>query len=334
MYILIAILVFGFLIFIHELGHYIAARLCHVHIHEFSIGMGPKLVWYTSKKTGIVYALRMFPIGGFVSMLGENPDEDDNRPRPETMPDGAPFDPSTSLSAKPAWQRFIVNVAGASMNLLLGFLVMAILTVFSTLGTNHVNGFYRDKDTPDQPSISETQGLMRGDEILAVNGEKVHIPDELFYEMTMQGTEPMDLLVRRGDDTLHITLTLPTEVDEQSGIKYAVPDFFVTPIEHKTVGVVAKQAFYKCVWVVEMIWESLFDLVSGKYTVDALSGPVGTAGAISDAAKDGWETFALMVVVISVNLGIFNLLPLPALDGGHLLLILIEMVTRKKVSPK
>lgn len=330
LYILIAILVFGFLILIHEFGHYITARLCGVHIHEFAIGMGPKLVWYTSKKTGIVYSLRMFPIGGFVSMLGENPDADDERPRPLAMPDGTDFDPSRSLANKPAWQRFIVNAAGATMNLLLGFTIMAILAATLNLGSTVVAEFY----TPEGVEIttsSQEQGLMVGDEILKVNGKRVYIAEQLMYRILHDGDEPVVLTLQRGDEIKDITLTFATFTE--SGVVVGQPDFKVF-VEEKTVGTVIKHAFHKSVYVVGMIWESMYDMVTGKYTVEAMSGPVGVAGAISDAAKAGWENLLLIAAIISINLGLFNLLPFPALDGGHLLFILIEMCTGKKVPAK
>lgn len=329
LYILIAILVFGFLILIHEFGHYITARLCGVHIHEFAIGMGPKLVWYTSKKTGIVYSLRMFPIGGFVSMLGENPDEDDNRPRPETLPDGAELDPSRSLANKPAWQRFIVNAAGASMNLLFGFLIMAILAVSTPIGGTTVGAFDTTETNP--VASSQSQGLAVGDEIVAVNGKKVHIAEQLFYRIMHDGDKPVELTVKRGEETFTLTVTFSTM--EESGITMGEADFRVRA-EKKTVGTVVKHAFYKSVYVVGMIWESMFDLFTGKYSMDAMSGPVGVAGAISEAAQNGLYSLAMITVVISINLGLFNLLPFPALDGGHLFFILIEMVTGKKVPAK
>ena len=329
LYILIAILVFGFLILIHEFGHYITARMCGVQIHEFAIGMGPKLVWYTSKKTGIVYSIRMFPIGGFVSMLGENPDADDARPHPETMPDGSDFDPSRSLANKPAWQRFIVNAAGATMNLLFGFLVMGILAAATPIGSTVVGQFLTD--LPEGAVSSQTQGLALGDKIIAVNGKKVHIAEQLYYRIMHDGVEPLRLTVIRDGQKMEIPVTFSTTVE--SGITVAKADFRLMA-ERKTIGTVAKHGFYKSVYAVGMIWESMLDMVTGKYTVEAMSGPVGVAGAISDAAKDGLGTLAVVAVIISINLGIFNLLPFPALDGGHLLFIVVEMITGKKVPAK
>ena len=316
LYILIALLVFGFLILIHEFGHYLTARIFGVKIHEFAIGMGPKLVWYQSKKTDIVYSLRLFPIGGYVSMLGENEEAEGE-------------DSERSLANKPAWQRLIVNAAGAVMNLLFGFILMAILTTQMDLGTTTISAF---KEPENGTASSADAGLAVGDTILRVNGKKVHIADQLLYRIMHDGTEPVELLVRRGDQELTLTVTFPTIAE--SGQVFGDADFMVYAEADHGFATTAKHAFHKSVYTVGMIWESLFDLLTGRYTVEAVTGPVGTTAVISDMAKTG-GAFAVfyVMVVISINLGIFNLLPLPALDGGHIFLILIEMVTRRKVPP-
>lgn len=317
MYILIAILVFGFLILIHEFGHYLTARIFGVKIHEFAIGMGPKLVWYQSKKTDIVYSLRLFPIGGFVSMLGENEEEE-----------GA--DSERSLAAKPAWQRLIVNAAGAAMNLLFGFLLMGILTFKMDLGTTTIAYF---NEVPEGTLSSADSGLMAGDTVLRVNGKRVRIADQLLYRIMHDGTEPVEVVVLRGTEEITLTVTFPRF--EESGQVFGDADFVVYAEAQRNFGTIMRHAFHKSVYMVNMIWESLFDLVTGRYTFEAVSGPVGTTTVISDMAKTGGAFAVLYVtVIISINLGIFNLLPLPALDGGHILLILIEMVTRRKVPPK
>ena len=343
MTVVIAILVFGLLIFIHELGHYIAARIFHVRIYEFAIGMGPKLLWYESKKTGIVYALRMIPFGGFVSMEGElSPDEsaEDGAPTPSpaegesadsgTLPVAARDPRLGPLAAKPAWQRLIVHAAGALQNLVFGFLICVILTATMNVGGTVIGQF-----TPVEgggPS-SEEQGLMKGDEVLKVGSRRVHISEDLYYEIMHQGgtDEPLSITVRRGEEILTFDIVFPTQ--EESGETFGVIDFRPYA-EEKNFGVVVKQSFYKSKYLVTMIWDSLIDLITGRYSLKAVSGPVGTATVISNAAKSGFNTLLLLTALISVNLGIFNLLPLPALDGGHLLYTLIELISRRRLPPK
>lgn len=313
--VVIALLVFGFLIFIHEFGHYIFARIFKVKINEFSIGMGPKLIWYDSKKTGIRYAISMLPIGGYVAMAGEDDESDD--------PD--------SFDKKPSWQRFIITFAGAAVNLIAGFIATAILITMSPIGNTTVAKFVEGEEYGFEIS-SEDSGLMVGDRIVAVDGKKVSIPDELSYEIMRRGTHPLDITVIRDG----VEMTIPDVVFPgmtEEGQSFGVMDFKVHRIE-KNIGNVLSQSFQKSFLTVRMCWESIYDLITGRYTFAAVSGPVGISSAIGDAAKMGFASLLSIVALISINLGFMNLLPIPALDGGRLITILVEMITKKKLPKK
>ena len=313
--VVIALLVFGFLIFIHEFGHYIFARIFKVKINEFSIGMGPKLVWYDSKKTGIRYAISMLPIGGYVAMAGEDDESDD--------PD--------SFDKKPAWQRFIITFAGAAVNLIAGFIATAILVTMSPIGNTTVAKFVDGEEYGFEIS-SEGSGLMVGDRIIAVDGKKINIPDELSYEIMRRGIKPIDITVIR--DGVEVTIpdvVFPGMTEE--GQSFGVMDFKVSRIE-KNIGNVLSQSLQKSFLTVRMCWESIYDLITGRYTFAAVSGPVGISSAIGDAAKMGFASLLSIVALISINLGFMNLLPIPALDGGRLITILVEMITKKKLPKK
>ncbi len=313
--VLIAILVFGFLIFIHEFGHYIFARIFKVTINEFSIGMGPKLVWYDSKKTGIRYALSMIPIGGYVAMAGE---------------DGESEDPN-SFDKKPAWQRFIITVAGAAVNIIAGFLAMIILTSMIKLYGTTVNRFYTPEESGSEISSSVT-GLMEGDTVLAVNGNGVSIYDEMSYEIMRHGNKPVTLTVLRGGEVITLTgVVFP--VSEESGQSFGMTDFVPTLME-RDLGSILRFSWHKSVLIVRMCWESIIDLLTGRYTLAAVSGPVGISEAIGNAARAGIHSLLYITVLISINLGVMNLLPIPALDGGRMITILFEMITRKRIPPK
>jgi regulator of sigma E protease len=342
LYILIAILIFGALILVHEFGHYLTARLFHVEIHEFAIGMGPKLISYRSKKTGILYSIRMLPFGGFVSMAGELSDgEAAKMPENPYAHEAIPHTPEegdepyiankgNTLISRPAWQRLIVHVAGAAMNIILALVLMAILVCFMPLGSTTVGEFIPQSESGYAVSSADS-GLAVGDTILSVNGERVYISDQLIYQITRLGNtgEPLELCVRhRNGEVETLSVVFPTY--EESGQTFGAFDFKVYR-ERASFGTVVKHAFFKSVYVVEMIWESLFDLITGRYTIDAVSGPVGTAGAITTAAKSGAITLLYLTVIISMNLGIFNLLPIPPLDGGHVVYTLWEIVTRRRV---
>ena len=307
--ILLAILMFGFLIFIHEFGHFTAARAFHVTIREFAIGMGPKLVSRVSEKSGIRYSLRALPIGGFVSMVGE--DEESSDP-------GA-------LCRKPVWQRMIITAAGAATNLVFGFLVMSILVIGTeTMGGTTVAEFF-------DGSTSQTCGLMEGDTIVKVGKTRVHIATDLVYTIMHDAKDPVDLTVIRDGKTVVIPDVRFPQYTE-AGHVYGDRDFYVYAVE-KTAGEVAKQAFWQSANTVTMIWESIADMIGGEYTVKDMSGPVGVTEAISEAAEAGAYNFAYMFVFISVNLGMMNLLPLPALDGGRLFFQIIECIRRKPLNP-
>lgn len=308
--ILIAIFIFGLLIFIHECGHYLTARWFHVTIREFSIGMGPKLFSRTSKKTGIAYSMRLIPMGGFVSMEGED----------EESPDPNAF------HKKPVWQRIIITAAGAFMNIVIGMIVMAILvSTQKTLPSNTISQF---QDTEEM--VSYNAGLRVGDTITAVDGVRVHIANEMLYEIMRRGVEPVDITVdRNGESITFKDIQLPTFVE--SGVKFGNVDFYVAA-EQRTPLVIAKHAFYRSFSTIKMIWESLYDLLRGRYGMEAVSGPVGVTEALGEAAEEGFSDLIYITVVISMNLGIMNLLPLPALDGGRLLFQLIELLRRKPIN--
>ena len=327
--IIIAILVFGFLILIHELGHYLAARIFKVRIEEFSIGMGPRLAWFISKKTGIKYSLAMLPIGGFVSMPGENGEDEEFANDPNTF------------GKKPAWQRFIITAAGAAVNLLFGFVFMLVLACMIPIVYTTVSGFHSQEKmesayTADGSELvyhsSEAAGIKVGDVIISIDGKRVRIADELNYEIMRRGNKPVDVVIERAGELI----TLPDVTFSQGknmGQSFGVMDFTVSPATKNPISVVGYSAA-KSALTVRMCWESVIDLITGRFTFAAVSGPVGISEAIGNAAAAGFQSLLSLVVLISINLGLMNLLPIPALDGGRLITILIEMITKKKLPPK
>ena len=333
--VIVSILTFGFLIFIHEFGHYIFARIFGVKIMEFSIGMGPKLLWYDSKKTGIRYSLAMFPIGGYVAMAGEygndpnvNLNEENEFEPPYVAMADASDDPN-AFHKKPAWQRLIVTVAGAAINIIAGVLVFFLLATMIPIGSTRIHSF-----VPVEGSSvsSEQSGLRPEDVILRVNGKRVHIVDELAYEIMRKGHEPIDLVVLRDGEEIPLEDVVFPSATEQEQV-FGSMDFKVYR-EEKTFGSVLSYTFSKSVLIVRMCWESIFDLITGRYTFAAVSGPVGISSALGDAAAAGVAQLLSLVGLISINLGVMNLLPLPALDGGRMITTLFEMITRKKIPLK
>jgi len=322
------VLVFGLLIFIHELGHFLTARLFKVGVNEFSLGMGPALFSKTSKKSGIKYSLRLLPIGGYVSMVGEDRLE-------------AQDDASVALCKKPAWQRFIVMAAGATMNLVLGFIIMAVMVTqqerfFGTtidFFVSQENGVYVRRD-----DNSWGYGLHIGDKIEKIGNEPVRIYDDLSFEIMRVGAEPTDVtVIRDGKRTVVQDVVFPTFTDR--GMVFADSSFIMPKQIEKNALTVLQQTFMQTYSTVRMIYETLFDTISGRYGLAAVSGPVGVVETVNDTVaqtQEGYRLRAIMylVMVLTINLGIMNLLPFPALDGGRIFFIFIELLRGKPVKPE
>ena len=317
--VLIAILVFGFLIFVHELGHFLAARAFGVKVYEFSIGMGPKLVWYDSKRSGIRYKLCMLPFGGYVSMAAEGEDE------------SAPSNDPRSITNQKPWKRFIVMAAGGIVNLVVGFLLMFAVVLGSVMGSTTVAGF------PDELKVenaSTEEIFLVGDVIKEIDGKRVHTMMEMDYEIMRRGVEPIEVVVLRdtnGDGVLEeiaLSVTFPTET--ASGQTVGTRDFQVYSKE-KNFGSVLSDTWWRGACTVRMVWESLFDLATGRYGVEAVSGPIGITETVSETVSYGIFPVLYLISLISINLGVVNLFPIPALDGGRLVFVLIEMIFRKPV---
>lgn len=312
--VLIAICVFSLLIFVHELGHYLAARAFGVKIYAFSIGMGPKLVWFDSKKTGIRYQLCMLPFGGYVSMAGEDEGDID------------PDDPRSLPNQKP-WHRLVITAAGGLVNLFVGFLLMFAVVLGTVMPSTTVADFPPELQVEGVSTAAD--GLQSGDTILSIDGQRIHSSMELDYQIMRRGVEPLAVVVLRDGEKVDLRVTFPTEIE--SGQVIGTRDFRVYAAE-KTFSSVVSEAFWRSTCTVRMVWESLFDLVVGRYGIEAVSGPVGITATVSEAASYGLFSVLYLVSVISINLGVVNLLPLPALDGGRVVFILIEMIRRKPLS--
>ena len=308
LYILLALFVFGVMILVHELGHFTFAKIFKVAINEFSIGMGPK-IFSKKLKDGVQYSLRLFPIGGFVAMEGEN-EESDN---------------PNSFDKKPAYQRFIIVAAGAIVNIILAVIIVFFLSLATrTFGTTTIDYFAANAES--------YQGLYKNDVVLEVDNERVYTLHELNYAIMMHGNKPIDILVKRdGKEVMVNDVTFPTK--EENGFVYGLRTFEVYYEKGNLLSIV-KNTFHTSVSTVKMIWDSIIGLLTGKFGFKQLSGPVGVTGAMVDVAKDGPYSFFFFVSVISMNLGIFNLLPIPALDGGALFFTGIEMIFRKRIPRK
>ncbi len=312
--ILVSILVFGLIIFIHELGHFLCAKAFHVTVDEFALGMGPTLLKRQVK--GTVYALRLFPIGGFVKMQGE-----------EKTEEGECSDDPGMFYNKPCWQRIIILAAGAFMNLLLGLVLSLVMTLSqSHIATNIVARF-------EENALSAQSGLALEDEILKINGVSVLTDRDIVTQLLSDEDGSYQFIVRRNGEKMTLNGVKLASQKTESGENTLILDFKVYSYP-KTFLSTVKYTWNNFLSLARSIWLSLGDLISGKVGFSQLSGPVGVGKVIGQAASAGLETFFYIFAFITINIGIFNLLPIPALDGGRLIFVLIELIIRKPVPGK
>lgn len=304
-----AILIFCILIFVHEFGHFITAKMSGMTVHEFSIGMGPKIIAFGKRSTK--YSLRLFPLGGFVRLEGE---------------DGESVDPDAFCN-KSALKRFIVLFAGAFMNVLLGFLVFVVIFASSSsVASNKIGTIVQD-------SAFESAGVEVGDTIVRMEGEKystsVHSFRDINLFLSLNGSAPAVItFIRNGAE--YVKTITPKPVGEDNQVIFGM-----TPAPaQKSITSTIKLAFWECIFVIKSVFLSLWWLINGTIPPSSMSGPVAIVGEIGAAAKMGWQSVLNLAGFISVNLGVMNLLPIPALDGGRILFLIIEKIRGKKMNPE
>ncbi|MEG2928421.1 MAG: RIP metalloprotease RseP [Oscillospiraceae bacterium] len=308
---LASVVIFSAVIFIHELGHFVVAKLSGIKVNEFSIGMGPKLFSRQKSENDTAYSIRALPIGGFVSMEGED-EESDNE---------------NSFTSSPVQSRIAVVVAGAIMNIVLGFAVLTLIVSMQSAITSKTISQFSDN------AMTQKTGLAAKDEIIAVNGRKCYVADDIIYEFARTQNGVADFTVKRGGKTVELEdVTFETYLDD-NGQKQLVLDFMVEPIEKTFLSVIKESALWT-VSLARLVFLSFIDLVTGHVAVNQMSGPVGIVSVISEAASIGIEPLMMILALITINLGVFNLLPFPALDGGKLVFLLIELVRGKAINQK
>ncbi len=321
LYIIIAILMFGILIALHEFGHFVTAKLLGVRVNEFAIGMGPLL--FSTQKGETQYSLRAIPMGGFCAMEGEDDASDDPR----------------AFSNKPAWRKFIILVAGSFMNFLTGFVLLALLLAQNTSFVVPVIDTFMEGFP-----YENAQGLLPGDRIVRVNGERIYTKSDLDLFFGRDGDGIMDLVI------------------ERDGVRLERPGFDLRPREYTYEGETARmrglicvrepfhvgnwlrQSWYNTIDMVRMVRLSLVDLFSGRAGIQDMSGPIGIVTMMSDVGAQSPNMAAALanilwfVAFIAINLAVMNLLPIPALDGGRIFFLavngLFSLFARRKLDPK
>ena len=328
-----ALIVFSAVIAIHEFGHFTVAKLCGIQVNEFSIGMGPAL-WKKIYK-GTQYSLRALPVGGYVALEGEESPEsqqaeaardereaEDENPVPPEQRTGIP------LNEAPVWQRVLVMVAGAFMNFVLGFVVLVILVAAQEGAITSKTIYSIEND-----ALCGQTGLQAGDEIVAVNGRRCFVANDILYELVRTEAYRARFTVKRDGQKVELPDVQFDTWQDEDGQTHMTLGFAVYGIK-KTPLNVLKEAWNSTLYYGRIVFTSLADLVRGRESINNLSGPVGIVTAIGQAASYGWQDLLELLALITINLGVFNLLPFPALDGGKVVFLIIEGVTGHAVPEK
>lgn len=311
--IILAILVFGLIVFVHELGHFLLAKANKIRVDEFAIGMGPKLFSFVRGET--TYCLKLLPIGGSC-MMGED-DADD-------MSEG-------SFNSKSVWARMAVIVAGAAFNFILA-LIFAIVVIGFT-------GY-------DEPVISGTvdgfpaqeAGMQAGDRIVKMNNKKINVWREVTYYNMFHPGETVKLVYERDGEKCEVTITPKQDEDGTYLLGVTSPAEYTKP---NVITAVQYGVYEVKFWICTTL-ESLKMLVTGDVGMDQLSGPVGIVDVVDDTYQESKSYGALVVflnmlnigILLSANLGVMNLLPIPALDGGRLVFLIVEAIRGKRIPPE
>ena len=308
MYIIYALLGFSLLIIVHELGHFIMARVNGIRVEEFSIGMGPKIFSTEGKETK--YSIGLFPIGGYVKMMGEEEEVKDER----------------SFSSKSPLRRISVVIAGAVMNFLLAIILFTVFLNKFGYSIPKINGLIEN-----MPAIES--GLKEGDEFLKINGSKVYSADDLSIGISLAKDKPINFLIKREGEKKEVIVT-PKLVEENGRERYMI-GFEFQRINNPGIVQSFKQSFKETIALVNQTYKSLKMMVSGEVNFKTdVGGPVSIIRMSGEAAKNGIWNLMYFIAFLSINLAVFNMLPFPALDGGWTVILLIELITRRKVPEK
>lgn len=305
---LAAIFVFGLLIFVHELGHFIFAKLTGMKVHEFAIGLGPKLIGFQRGDT--YYSLRIIPLGGYNKIAGMDPEEEEEE---------------GSFSRKPLWARAITIFGGSLMNFLLPILLFTI--IYSIAGINQ----------PSTESVlgqvfagrpADQAGLQTGDRIIAINGEAVDKWQDLVSKIHVSPGKKMMFTVLRNGQELAVTITPELDPNSQRGLIGVAPHLIhVQPTTLESIGYAVSQT----VFIIKEMLTGLVNMFIGQAPAD-VAGPIGVAQMAGQFAQLGIIPLLQFAAFVSLNLGLINLLPLPVLDGGHIVLLVLEGIRRKPIN--
>lgn len=326
LYVLLAILLLGILVTVHEFGHFIAARMTGIAVNEFAIGFGPKLLSWKSKKYDTQFSLRLIPMGGYCAFYGE----DDA--------DGKVLNDPRAYSNQSVWKRMFTVIMGPLMNFVLAFVVL--------FGYLMIGGIYDPAPDSlyvyavDAASPAEAAGLMPNDIILAINDQKVSrelsgesLRAALDTQAALTGT--VTVHVQRGDEILSLPLTPNFNKAEQRYLMGITLSYDLAGPRTPGIGEAVQLTWYNCVQAGSTITNALKNLVTTGEGFEETGGPVAIIHTVTEQTRQGGlEAYVNLLIIISINLGVMNLLPIPGLDGSRFLFMVVEAIRRKPIAPQ
>jgi len=315
---LVFVFILGIIVLVHELGHFLWAKKFGVYIYEFSIGMGPVIFSRKGKKDGILYNIRAFPIGGFVSMAGEVYEDDKKVPK------------DRCLCNRPIWQRVIVMAAGVINNFILAIAILLVMALF--WGSNSL---IPKVEAVDENLPMAKAGIVKGDVIRSINGHSINTWDEALVVLQYKNkNEYYEFKIEHEDGKVENYKITPEYEELEDGKKQTV--FGVHINQEKTYGLwnKIKYAFEKFFAVISSMWLTIVGLVTGKISADALSGPVGIYSVVGQSVNHGLYYVIYLLAYLSINVGVINIVPFPAFDGGRILFLIIEKIKGSPVNQK
>lgn len=307
------ILILSIIVFIHEFGHFLFAKKAGIYVYEFSLGMGPRLFKFNRKNDETEYSIRLLPIGGYVQMAGEEVELDEKIPEDKRM------------QSKTWLQRFMTIIAGIMFNFILAIVLLFFVGLINGASSNKPYINFLEEGVSDSINI--------GDRIISINGKKVIFSDVLLLEIQLNNGKPLNLGMKNDKGEEYNVVLNPIEVNNNGEISYKYGIGLGDNIE-KGVFPSIKYAFVKFAGLIVQMIMVIFNLFTGNLGFNSLSGPVGIFTVVGESAQAGFINLVYLTAFISLNVGFMNLLPLPALDGGRLLFLIIEKIKGSKVDPK
>lgn len=310
------ILILGIIVFVHEFGHFLFAKRAGIYVYEFSLGMGPQIFKWKRKNDETMYSIRLFPIGGFVQMAGEEVEADEKIPKEKRM------------QSKTWLQRFMTIIAGIMFNFILAFILLFIIGLVSGCPTNKTM-----VGMVEENSMAYNAGLQSGSTITKIDNKKVNNYDKLMLEFQIRIGKEIDFEVITKEGETKVITILPEKIENDGEVSYKYGFSLETPREYGFIASI-KFAFRKTFSLIEQMFFTVCYLFTGALSIKNLSGPIGIFTVVGETAKTGFINLIYLLALISINVGFINFLPLPAFDGGRILFLIIEKIKGSPVNSK